>query len=204
MEQISLFGIELINSVSLLELLIRFAFNLLVGWILIAYLYNRTKGREEYVFSFLLLSTIIFLLIFLLTGVKLKLGLALGLFAIFGIIRYRTNPIPVKEMTYLFAVIGLSAINAMANKKVSYAELLIANFLVLFLVYVFERIGLVSQLEKKEILYEKIELIKPDKKNELKQDLEERTGLDIMKIEIGKLNFLNDTAKIIIFYKPIN
>lgn len=202
MEPISLFGIELINTLSLLELLIRFAFNFLVSLILIRYIYYRNTRREQYVFSFLLISSTIFLLIFLLTGIKMKLGFALGLLAIFGIIRYRTNPIPIKEMTYLFATIALSVINAMANKKVSYAELVLSNLLILGLVYAVERFWLTSQLARKKINYEKIELIRPDKRSELLKDLKERTGLEIVRLEIGAVNFLNDTAKILIYYKP--
>lgn len=203
MEEIKFFGIKLIDNADFLELLVRFSFNFLVSLVLIRYLYYRHTKREQYVFSFLLLSTTIFLLIFLLGSVKLQLGFALGLFAIFGIIRYRTNPIPIKEMTYLFAVIGIAVVNAMANKKVSYAELLLTNFLVLAVVYGFERFWLTRQLARKKITYEKIDLITPDKRVELKKDLEERTGLEIVRIEIGSVNFLNDTAKVLIFYKPI-
>jgi len=198
-----LFNIEIINYSDFLELLVRFSFNLIVSWVLIRYLYYKHTKREEYVFSFLLISTTIFLLIFLLSSVKLKLGFALGLFAIFGIIRYRTNPIPIKEMTYLFAVIGIAVVNSMANKKVSYSELVATNILVLAVVYLLERFWLTRQLAKKQINYEKIDLIKPQKYKLLKKDLEERTGLEIERVEIGKINFLNDTAKILIYYKPV-
>ena len=203
MSHTELFNIDLINYSAFLELLVRFSFNLIVSWVLIRYLYYKHTQREEYVFSFLLISTTIFLLIFLLSSVKLKLGFALGLFAIFGIIRYRTNPIPIKEMTYLFAVIGIAVVNSMANKKVSYIELVATNSLVIAVVYLLERFWLTRQLAKKEITYEKIDLIKPQKNSELKKDLEERTGLEIVRVEIGKINFLNDTAKLLIYYKPI-
>ena len=203
MEETSFFGIQLIDSVDFVELLVRFVFNFTVSLVLIRYIYYQNTKREQYVFSFLLLSSTIFLLIFLLIGVKMKLGFALGLFAIFGIIRYRTNPIPIKEMTYLFAVIGIAVINAMANKKVSYAELVLTNLLILGLVYGFEYFWLTRQLARKKITYERIELIRPDKRLELKRDLEERTGLEIVRIEIGSVNFLNDTAKILIYYKPL-
>lgn len=203
MEDIQFFGINLIDKIDFIELLIRFSFNFLVSLVLIRYLYYRYTKREQYVFSFILLSTVIFLLIFLLASVKMKLGFALGLFAIFGIIRYRTNPIPIKEMTYLFAVIGIAVINAMSNKKVSYAELVITNLLVVGVVYGFERFWLTKQLARKKITYEKIELISPEKHLELKQDLEKRTGLNIIRIEIGSINFLNDTAKILIYYQPL-
>jgi len=203
MEEITFFGIKIIDNIAFLELLVRFSINFVVSLILIRYLYYKSTKREQYVFSFILLSSIVFLLIFLLSSVKMKLGFALGLFAVFGIIRYRTNPIPIKEMTYLFAVIGISVINSLANKKVSYAELLLTNLLVIGVVYGFERFWLTKQMARKKITYEKIELIKPDKYQELKKDLENRTGLEITKIEIGSVNLLNDTAKILIYYKPL-
>lgn len=203
MEEITFFGIKIIDNIAFLELLVRFSINFVVSLVLIRYLYYKSTKREQYVFSFILLSSIVFLLIFLLSSVKMKLGFALGLFAVFGIIRYRTNPIPIKEMTYLFAVIGISVINSLANKKVSYAELLLTNLLVIGVVYGFERFWLTKQMARKKITYEKIELIKPDKYQELKKDLENRTGLEITKIEIGSVNLLNDTAKILIYYKPL-
>ena len=132
---------------------------------------------------------------------KLELSFALGLFAIFGIIRYRTETIPIKEMTYLFVVVGLSVINALANKKISYSELLFANLAVVGLSYFFERIWLVkSTLKSKMILYEKIDMITAEKRSDLLCDLELRTGLKIDKIEIENIDLLRDTAKIKIYY----
>ncbi len=203
MEDITFLGIKLIDNVDFLELLMRFAFNFIVSTILVMYLYYKNSKREQYVFSFILLNTTIFLIIFLLGSIKMKMGFALGLFAIFGIIRYRTNPIPIKEMTYLFAVIGIAVINGISHPKVSYAELLLGNLLILLVVYVFDRFWLVKQLSVKKIKYEKIDLIQPDKRPILKADLEERTGLEIKRIEVGNINFLNDTAEILIYYKPI-
>ena len=129
------------------------------------------------------------------------MSFALGLFAIFGIIRYRTETIPIKEMTYLFVVVGLSVINALANKKISYAELLFANFAVVGLSNYFEKIWLIKNtLKSKVVLYEKIEMITSEKRTDLMIDLEKRTGLKIEKIEIENIDLLRDTAKIKIYY----
>jgi hypothetical protein len=147
-----------------------------------------------------MISITVFLLCFLLESVKLQLGFALGLFAIFGILRYRTNPIPIREMTYLFMVIGISVINALANKKISYVELLFTNFIIILIVWLFEKVFFFKHLTVKNIIYEKIELIKHELKDELKKDLELRTGLKIEKIEIGKINFLRDSAAVKIYY----
>ena len=141
-----------------------------------------------------------FLLCVLLDSVKLQLGFALGLFAIFGIIRYRTDPIPIKEMTYLFLVIGISVVNALANKKISHAELIFANLLIVFVTFGMERIWLLKAEIRKNITYEKIELIVPERREELLEDLCNRTGLDIVRIEIRRIDFLKDTANIRVFY----
>jgi hypothetical protein len=140
------------------------------------------------------------LLCFLLESVKLELGFALGLFAVFGIIRYRTTTIPIKEMTYLFIIIGLSVINALANKKISYAELLFTNMAVIAVVWGLERIWLLKNENSKTIVLEKIDLIRPENYNLLMEDLKERTGLEINRAEVGKINFLRDTAQVKIFY----
>lgn len=195
-----LFNINLIDVGDFLELLVRFTFNFLVVFIAIRVLYFRVRRRRDYMFTFILISTVVFLLCFLLESVKLQLGFALGLFAIFGIIRYRTTQIPIKEMTYLFLVIGISVINALANKKISYAELLATNALLLAVTFGLERMMMMRHETRKRIVYENIELIKPENRAELKADLEKRTGLVINRIEIGKVNFLRDTANVNVYY----
>lgn len=195
-----LFNIELIDKTSTLELLLRFTFNFLVTTFIIRYLYYTKTRRKDYLFTYILLSTTIFLLIFMLDGVKIKIGFALGLFAIFGIIRYRTNPIPIKEMTYLFVVIALSVINAMASKKISYAELFLINFMVIGVIFFLENVCLLKHESSKVIIYERIELIKPERHKELIADLENRIGIKVTRIEIGKVDFLKDTARILMYY----
>ncbi len=185
----------------ILNLVVRFLINFAIVFILIRGLYyNRTK-RDEYAFSFILLGNIIFWVIFLLSSIQLQVGFALGLFAIFGIIRYRTNPIPIREMTYLFSTIGLSVINATSSQNLSFTSLLFANISCLLIVYSLEYIWLKNRLSCKKINYERIDLIVPEKRGELLQDLKTRTGLNIKRIEIGTINFLNDTAKILIYYE---
>jgi hypothetical protein len=152
-------------------------------------------------FTFVLVSTIVFLLCHMLDNVKIELGFALGLFAIFGILRYRTDQIPIKEMTYLFLVIGISVLNALANKKISITEQLFTNAIVVFIVYGMERLWLIKHESAKFIIYEKIHLIKADKRDELIADLQERTGIaKINRVDIGRIDFLRDTCKLIIYY----
>lgn len=200
MPEIEVLGIELIDVEDFFKLLIRFALNTGILVLLIRYIYYPSTKRKDYFTTYLLIGMTVFFLCFLLENVKIKLGFALGLFAVFGIIRYRTDPIPIKEMTYLFLVIGISVINALSNKKISYAELFLANGVLVFLAYGVEKIWLLKHESRKTISYEKIELIHPEKRQELMDDLQARTGLIINRIEIGNIDFLRDTARIKIFY----
>ncbi len=197
--QIEFLGIELYED-DFLKLLFKLGINFFFTFIIVRGIYYPISKRKDYLFSFFMLSIIIFVLCFILKGKNLDTGMALGLFAIFGIIRYRTNPIPIKEMTYLFMVIGLSVINALAKKGVSIAEILFANLVCVAITYGLEKIWFIRHESVKLIVYEKIDLIKPDKHNELKADLEERTGLVISRFEIGKIDFLRDTAQIRVHY----
>jgi len=198
--QPELFGVHIIEVQDFVELVIRFTFNMMVIGLIVRGLYYPITRRKDYLFSYILISGLVFLLCFLLDNVKLQIGFALGLFAIFGIIRYRTNPIPIKEMTYLFVVIGISVINALANTQVSYVELIFTNLAVIALIFLLEKIWLLKHETSKIIEYEKIDLIKPDRHNDLLNDLKSRTGLEIHRIEIGQINFLRDTVRIKIFY----
>jgi hypothetical protein len=196
----AIFGMKLINLSDFLELLVRFSFNLIVVIILVRYIYYPVARRKDYLFTYILISTVIFALCFLLENVKLEIGFALGLFAIFGIIRYRTSQIPIKEMTYLFLIIGISVINALANKKISYTELVFANFGIIIVTLLLERVFLLKHESRKTIIYEKIDLIKLEKREELLKDLKERTCININRVEIGRVDFLRDTARLRIYY----
>ena len=130
------------------------------------------------------------------------MGFALGLFAVFGILRYRTEAIPIRQMTYLFIVIGISMINALANKSISILELIFTNSIITVITYLIDRVWFQSLEETKSITYEKIELIKPERETELINDLKERTGLPIHAVKIDKVDFLRDTAQITIYFQP--
>jgi len=182
------------------KLLLRMLINVVFLTIIIRFLYYPISKRKDYLFTYYLIGFITFFLCFSLKKLDIDTGMGLGLFAIFGIIRYRTNPIEIKEMTYLFVVIGLSVINALASKKISMLEIAIINGSIVFITFALEYWWLLKHETRKTIVYEKINLIKPSREEELKLDLEERTGLNINRIEIGKINFLNDTAQIRIYY----
>ena len=200
LDSLEFLGTPLWDSEDFFKLLIKGTFNLGVVLLIVRYIYYPITKNKDYLFTYLLISLTVFLLCFLLDNVKLQLGFALGLFAIFGIIRYRTDPIAIKEMTYLFLVIGISVVNALANKKISYAELVFANLLIVFVTFGMERLWLLKHETRKNIIYEKIELIKPENKEALLADLKERTGIDIIRFEIRRIDFLRDIANIRIFY----
>lgn len=195
-------GVPVFESTSLLALLLRFGFNLLVSWMIVYLLYRRRGGRSEYCLTFMAFASAMFLLIFLMDSVKLQIGLTLGLFAIFGVIRYRTETVPVREMTYLFVIITVAVINGLAL-NISYAELLMANLLIFGLIAVLEsRLGnrLRKELTCKIVLYDRIENIVPARRDELVSDLEKRIGVKVEKLEIGHVDLLKDAAFIKVYY----
>ena len=194
------FGIPLLDGDDFFELIFRFSINFVVAFVVIRMLYYPASKRKDYLFTYFIFNVLIFFVSFLMSSVKLQLGFAFGLFAVFGILRYRTEPLPIKEMTYLFVVISIAVINALANKKISIAELMFTNLVIVGITYGMERIWLLRHEARKTIVYEKIDLIKPQNYALLKSDLEDRTGLEITRVEIGRIDFLRDVARIRIFY----
>lgn len=200
MGEFDLFGIPLINCGDTLEMLLRFAFNSVMVWIMIHFLYYRKCHRRDYYFTFMLISISIFFLIYLLGDVKLKIGFALGLFAIFGIIRYRTESMPVREMTYLFSIIAMSVINALAV-TISLAEIFSVNAIFILATWYFESNLLLKHVSQKLVQYDKINLITPEHRSELIADLKVRTGLDIIRVDVGGIDFLRDMAMLKVYYR---
>ncbi|MCF8228072.1 MAG: DUF4956 domain-containing protein [Bacteroidales bacterium] len=197
---LSLFDIAFLNQDNFLELLFRFAFNFLVIIIIVRYIYYQAAQRKDYLFTYILISTTVFLLAYLLENVTLELGFALGLFAIFGIIRYRTSTIPIKEMTYLFVIIGISIINALTNENISYAELIITNVFVIAITKAGEFFWMFKHESSKKLVYDKLELLKPENEQLFLEDMEKRTGLKIRRVEVGEINFYRNTAEVTIYY----
>ena len=187
-------------STDFYALLIRLGINLFFLTILIRFLYYTKTKRKDYLFTYFLIGLITFFLCFGLMQMDIDTGMGLGLFAIFGIIRYRTDAIEIKEMTYLFMVIGISVINALASNELSISEVTVINVTVLLVTFILENLWLMKHETRKTINYERIDLIKPDQRELLKADLEKRTGLVINRVEVGKIDFLNDTAQVRIYY----
>jgi hypothetical protein len=182
------------------KMIFRFSINIFFLFIIIRVLYYKSSERKDYLFTYFMIGIIVFFLCFTLKKYELDIGMALGLFAIFGIIRYRTSSIAIKEMTYLFVVIGVSVINSLANQKMSYAEIFSGNIIITGAIFIMERVWRVNNEESKRILYEQIENVKPENYHLLRKDLEERTGLKINNFLIEEIDFLKDTAIVIINY----
>ena len=193
--------VELFNQKDLFKLFIRFLIDFSFTFVIIRVLYFAANRRKDYLFTFFVFNLLTFFICFLLRKVPMELGFALGLFAVFGILRYRTEPIPIKEMTYLFIVIGLAMINALANKKISWAELMFVNTTILLVTLSFEKLWFNNEVQSKNIIYERIDLIKMEDRIEMLQDIRERTGLDVIRVQIEKIDFLRDVATVTIFYK---
>lgn len=193
-------NIESILLIDMTELLIRFVLNAGALIFLIKFLYGKNNGRKDFYFSYFAIGITILLLCFLLENVKLELGFALGLFAIFGIIRYRTDAIPIKEMTYLFVVIGISVMNALISSETGYLQLILTNIIMLVALWGLEKSLLIRQESSLNILYEKIENINRRNEAHLFADLEERIGVKINRLKIENIDFLRDVANITIYY----
>jgi len=179
-----------------------FLFNLLVTWLIVYCIYYRISRRRDYYVTYMLFSSGMFVLLWLMQILDIQTGFVLGLFAIFGMIRYRTETVPVREMNYMFLIIAVSVINSLSLKAdgMAWYLLLFANIVIILLAWAFEAWQMRKHQSRKIILYEKIENIKPERRAELIADLEERTGLKILDVEIGHIDFLRDVAYINITY----
>lgn len=200
LDELDLLGVPFVEGYDFMTMLLRFSFNTAMVWIMIHCLYYPKSQRRDYYFTFMLISISIFFMIYLLGGVKLKVGFALGLFAIFGIIRYRTESMPVREMTYLFSIIAMSVINALAT-TISYIELITTNAIFVLAAWFFESYVLLKHVSTKLIQYDRIALITPERYDEMLIDLRQRTGLNITKAEVGAIDFLRDMAIVKIYYE---
>ncbi|MBR1682390.1 MAG: DUF4956 domain-containing protein [Bacteroidaceae bacterium] len=206
----NLFGVTLFDPQHFISLLIRFTINLVVVSVIARCFYFPRSRRGDYAFIFILMAMSIFLLVSLMEGEGMNIGAAMGLFAIFGIMRFRTEAVPIREMTYLFMLIALSVVNAVAHgdyhPKADYWDgvgivtILFVNLVFILMAWLFESTKVMTQECSKIIRYDNVTLVTPEKREELKADLEKRTGLKITRIEVGMLDYLKDSALIRIFY----
>ena len=184
----------------LTNLLIAFTLNFLVSFIVVGFIYYPTRKNKNYVFTFLAFNTIIFFMISLLASTELSIGIGFGLFAIFSMLRYRTDAMPIREMTYLFAIIALPTINAILFSSDTIVLLLLANALIVGILYVLES-GWGFQYEaSRKITYDNVKMLKPENEELLLADLERRTGLPLKRVEVGSINLAKKRAELKIYY----
>lgn len=195
-----LFGIKYYDE-DFLELVIRLGLNTLIAYSIILKVFRSTRKDSDYIFTYLIFSPLVFFVCHLFATTELSIGFAFGLFAVFSILRYRTTAIPVKEMTYMFVIIGLSVINAISTKKVSHVELLFTNLFILGIMYFLENKLFNTGIRTQIILYENIEEVRADNEASLITELNKRTGLDIIRYEVVEADYLKDAAKLRVYYK---
>ena len=188
-------------------MLVRFVICLLVNWLIVDKLYYKKSKRRDFYFTFIIIGVaiffIVFFMIFVLEDMKGKtgIGVGIGMFGIFSIMRYRTDAMPVREMTYLFVVLCLSVVNALAS-TMPLVELLITNLIIIIVVWFFEH--LLKVVPCKLIQYDRLDLVKPDRREDLIEDIRERTGLDVITVEVGGIDMLRDMAVVKVYYKSQN
>ena len=182
------------------NLLIGFILNLSVAIVIVRFIYYPVKQNKNFVFTFLAFNTAIFFVMTVLTNAELSVGVGFGLFGLFSLLRYRTDTMPAREMTYLFIVNALPVMNSILMINEAWAALLLANTAVIIILFILERGWGFNYELSQRILYERIELIKPEHYDLLLEDLRIRTGLPIKRCEVGNINFLRDSAEIKIYY----
>ena len=193
-------------SPSFAQMLVRLFISLVVTWFIIFRLYYKKSKHREFCFTFMLISIAIFFIVFFMVFVledmkgKTSMGIGIGLFGIFSIMRYRTDAMPVREMTYLFVIIALALVNAIAE-GVPMLELILTNIIILAAVWIFETT--LKTLPTKYIQYDRMELIQPERREELKADLEKRLGVKVIKVEVGSIDFIRDMAMVRIVYEGL-
>jgi len=199
-------------STGFADILLRFAICILVNCGIVHFLYFKKSQRRDFYFTFVIISVAIFFLVYLMMGMdrgKATMGVGLGLFGIFSIMRYRTDSMPVREMTYLFVVVCLSVVHAMAdmvgvdaNGKIvgtPIAELVVIDIIVILAIIIFEK--MLKMETTKLVQYDRIELIKPEKRDELIADLEQRLGIKVLDVKVGAVDFLRDMAMLRVSYE---
>ena len=183
------------------NVILRFSFNLLVAFVIIKLIYHRDYKGNDFVFTYFMFNTLIFFFAYILGNLDINMAFGFGLFAVFAILRYRTDPIPIKEMTYLFIVITTGVINALSTEQVDFAELLFANAAIVVLTYLLERYWVNNLLKSKAIVYGELDKISPEKNQELIYELSEKTGLSLLRAKVGRVNFKSNRVNIRVYYK---
>ena len=190
------------------NIFIRFSFNLFIAFVIIKLIYHRDYKGNDFVFTYFMFNTLIFFFAYILGNLDINMAFGFGLFAVFAILRYRTDPIPIKEMTYLFIVITIGVINALSTNQVVFEELLFANVAIVVMTFFLEKYWVSNLVVKdyriKTIVYNDMDMIKPENYQKLLDDVVKKTGLQIIDCKVGRINFLENWANVKLYYKKEN
>ena len=187
-------------SPELLTFLLGALFNLFVAVVITRLIYYPLTQTKSFVFTFIAFNAIVYFVLSLLTSTALGVGVGFGLFAIFSVLRYRTDEMPIREMTYMFILVALPVANSVLISTGDYGQLLIVNSFIVALLFVLEKEWGFHFEGNKHVTYDVIELITPDNEQQLIADLRRRTGLMVKRAEIESIDFLRDIAEIKIYY----
>ncbi|MBW7959796.1 MAG: DUF4956 domain-containing protein [Candidatus Promineofilum sp.] len=185
----------------LIHMLTGAVLNLVVALIVVRFIYYPVTQDKTYVFTFLAFNTVIYFVLSMLTNSTLSVGVGFGLFAIFSVLRYRTDEMPIREMTYLFIVIALPVMNSIMISGDSFTWLLAANGMVVALLFILEKEWGFRFSGNKRVIYDRVELIGPADRERLIDDLRQRTGLPVTSVEVRRIDLLHDTAELTVFYE---
>jgi hypothetical protein len=199
-----LFGLDVFDSAEFWPTVLRFFYNFGIIFIIARLVYYRVSHRADYFFTYLLVGSIVFLICNLLDAVRFEIGFALGLFAVFGIIRYRTAPIPIREMTYLFVVIGITVKNALITSEVSLFQALFADAIIILITYAAQHFLIHNKLLRKTIVYNNMALLRPERYEELLADLSTMSGFPVEKAQVGRVDYIKRQARLRIFFYERN
>jgi len=199
-----LFGLDVFNSSEFWPTVLRFFYNFGIVFIIARLIYYRFAHRADYFFTYLLVGSIVFIICNLLDAVRFEIGFALGLFAVFGIIRYRTTPIPIREMTYLFLVIGITVKNALITSEVSLFQALFADSIIIIITWAAQDFLVRNKMIRKTIMYNNMDLLKPDRYEELLKDLSSISGFPVEKAQVGRVDYIKNNARLRIFFYEKN
>ena len=175
--------------------------NLLVALLVVRFVYYPATKDKTYVFTFLAFNTVIYFVLGLLTSANLSVGVGFGLFAIFSVLRYRTDEMPIREMTYLFILIALPVMNSVMISEAQITMLLVANGAILGLLIALEREWGFRFAGSKRVMYDRVDLITPANEERLLADLHERTGLVVQRVDVKRIDFLHDAAELVVYYE---
>jgi hypothetical protein len=179
----------------------RFGLHIISLIIFIRFVYFRYNRKEKYVFSFFLMGILAFLITSMLLRVTIEMGMAVGLFAVLAILRLRSRNYSVKDMAYIFSIFGVSVINALKVFNFPLLGILIIDSLIIGSAYVLEQFIIKYRSETHSIIYDDLELLKPGKKEKLLKDISERTGKEIIKVKICRINYKRKRARLNIYYR---